>query len=416
MPELPSSLDLNHPIVFLLACVFAFGVFIGWLFTYLSKYKKVNDLTRALDLEKEMNRERHATMEKTFTALSANALQNNNRAFVELAQQVLGRFQVQAKGDLDLKQQAIKDLVKPIRDALNKTEQQLQQLERERRESHGALNKHLETLTQTQQALEGETRNLVKALRRPEVRGQWGELTLRRLAELAGMVEHCDFLLQVHTHTENGSLRPDMIVHMPGERQVVVDVKTPLDAYLSAIEAEDEAERQKRLKLHARHVRDRVRELAGKRYWDQFDKAPEFVILFIPGDQFLSAALDADPSMLEDALSQRVILTTPTSFVALLRAVAYGWRQETLSQNAEKIRDVGQTLYHRIGTLAEHLTRLGKHLEASVSQFNRLVGSFESKVLPGARKFTELGVSSTKEPPQPTQIDATTRESSSAEQ
>ena len=162
-------------------------------------------------------------------------------------------------------------------------------------------------------------------------------------------------------------------------------------------------------------MRDRVRELAGKRYWDQFDKAPEFVILFIPGDQFLSAALDADPSILEDALSQRVILTTPTSFVALLRAVAYGWRQETLSQNAEKIRDVGQTLYHRISTLAEHLTRLGKHLEASVSQFNRLVGSFESKVLPGARKFTELGVSSTKEPPQPTQIDATTRESSSAE-
>ncbi len=412
-----TSLNLSDPLLLLfIACVFLFGAFIGWVFTYISKIKKVDELSSALDGEREMNRERHATLEKTFTALSASALQNNNRAFVELAQQVLGRFQIEAKGDLELKQQAVADLVKPIRDALNKTEEQLQQLERERRESYGALNQHLETLTQTQQELQGETRNLVKALRRPEVRGQWGELTLRRLAELAGMVEHCDFKEQAHTDTEDGALRPDMIINMPGGRQVVVDVKTPLDAYLSAIEAVDDLTRQKCLKQHARHVRERVRGLAGKRYWDQFEQAPEFIILFIPGDQFLSAALDTDRKLLEDALAQRVILTTPTSFVALLRAVAYGWRQETLSQNAEQIRDIGQSLYHRIGTLAEHLNKLGRHIEASISQYNRLVGSFESKVLPGARKFTELGVSSTKEIQQASKIENSVRESTSAEQ
>ena len=412
-----ASLNVSDPLLWLVTgCVFLFGVFIGWIFTYISKIKKVDELVSALDNEREMNRERHATMETTFAALSASALQNNNRAFVELAQQVLGRFQIEAKGDLNLKQQAIADLVKPIREALDKTETQLQQLERERRESHGALNQHLKTLTQTQQELQNETRNLVKALRRPEVRGQWGELTLRRLAELAGMVEHCDFREQVHTSTEEGAMRPDMVVNMPGDRQIVVDVKTPLDAYLSAIEAEDDLSRQKCLQQHARHVRDRVRALAGKRYWDQFEQAPEFVILFIPGDQFLSAALNTDRTLLEDALAQRVILTTPTSFVALLRAVAYGWRQETLSQNAQQIRDIGQSLYHRIGTLAEHLNKLGKNIEASVGQYNRLVGSFQSKVLPGARKFTELGVSATKEIQQPSEIENAAREANSAEQ
>lgn len=410
-----SALSVGDPLFIWLVALFGVGVFIGWVFTHLIKSKKVNELTALLNLEQELNRERHAAMEKTFAALSADALQKNNRAFVELAQHVLGRYQAQAKGDLDLKQQAIRDLVEPIREALGKTERQLQQLELERRQSYGALNQQLENLAQTQHALQGETRNLVKALRRPEVRGQWGELTLRRLAELAGMVEHCDFVEQVHTSTDNGALRPDMVVHMPGGRRVVVDVKTPLDAYLSAVEAGDEAARQQYLKLHTRHVRERVKELAGKRYWAQFDQMPEFIILFIPGDQFLTAALDNDHSLLEDALSQKVILTTPTSFVALLRAVAYGWRQETLSENAEKIRDVGQSLYNRIATLADHMSGLGKRLEASVTHFNRLVGSFESNVLPGARKFTELGVSDSKEITHPGKIETTARETNPVE-
>jgi DNA recombination protein RmuC len=232
----------------------------------------------------------------------------------------------------------------------------------------------------------------VQALRRPEVRGQWGEMTLKRLAELAGMVEHCDFYEQEHTDTEEGRMRPDMIVRMPDGREIVVDVKTPLDAYLSAVEATDDDTRRKHLEHHARKVRERVRELSSKAYWTQFKSAPDFVILFIPGDQFLSAALDMDRSLLEDALKQKVILTTPTSFVALLRAVAYGWRQESLTANAEHIRDVGEELYGRLMTFSEHLMKLGRSLNSTVADYNKTVGSFEAKLLPGARKFSEMGV------------------------
>jgi DNA recombination protein RmuC len=357
-----------------------------------------------------MNQERLSNMEKTFAALSANALQNNNRAFIHLAQQVLGRFQIKARGDLDLKHQAIAGLVQPVHEALARAEAQLVSLEQTRREGQGSLNQQLESMIKSQDALHLETRNLVKALSRPEVRGQWGELTLRRLVELAGMVDRCDFEEQVHTRTEDGALRPDMLVHLPGNRQIVVDVKTPLDAYLSAIEAVDSQTRDQHLKRHARHLRERVKELATKRYWDQFERAPEFVVLFIPGEQFLTAALDLDRSLLEDALAQRVILTTPTSFVAVLRAVAYGWRQETLSQNAEKILAIGRSLHQRIGTLAEHLNKLGKNLDASVRQFNRLLGSFESSVLPAARRFSELGVSGSTETTLPEAIETRARE------
>jgi len=249
----------------------------------------------------------------------------------------------------------------------------------------------------SQQSLAQETQNLVNALRRPEVRGRWGEITLRRLVELAGMVEHCDFQEQVHTSSDDKIIRPDMIVRMPDRRELVVDVKTPLDAYLEAAEAKDDAQRDLGLKRHARNVREHIRKLSSKAYWEQFSESPEFVILFIPGDQFLSAALNEDPDLIESALSQQIILATPTSLVALLKAVAYGWRQLALADNAEEIRRLAEDLYGRLGTFVGHLNKVGKQLSSSVDHYNRAMGSLERKVLPGARKFVELGVHPKKE-------------------
>ncbi|MDH4074236.1 MAG: DNA recombination protein RmuC, partial [Gammaproteobacteria bacterium] len=226
---------------------------------------------------------------------------------------------------------------------------------------------------------------------------RWGEITLRRLVELAGMVEHCDFQEQVHTTTEDKIIRPDMIVRMPDSRELVVDVKTPLEAYLEAVEAKDDVQRQLGLERHARNLREHIRKLSGKSYWEQFERSPEFVILFIPGDQFLSAALNEDPDLIEAALAQQIILATPTSFVALLKAVAYGWRQLALAENAEEIRGLAEDLYGRLGAFVGHLNKLGRQLGSSVENYNRAVGSLERMVLPGARKFVELGIRPKKE-------------------
>ncbi|MHB1239712.1 MAG: DNA recombination protein RmuC, partial [Gammaproteobacteria bacterium] len=329
---------------------------------------------------------------ETFAALSGQALRTNNEEFLRLARENLKQFQIQAASELEKKEKNIEGLVKPIRETLEKTERQIQLMEQERQKAYGSLSRYLETMAQTQQQLQSETRNLVKALRRPEVRGQWGEMTLKRLAELAGMVEYCDFYPQEHRATEDGALRPDMVVRLPNGREIVVDVKTPLDAYLSAVEAEDDAQRKLFLEHHARKVRERIRELAAKSYWSQFPKSPDFVVLFMPGEQFLSAALDQDPGLIEEALRQRVVVATPTSLVALLRAVAYGWRQETLAENAEQIRALGEQLYERLGRFSEHLAKLGRHLGSSVEQYNRTVGSFERQLTPSARRFTEMGI------------------------
>jgi DNA recombination protein RmuC len=278
-------------------------------------------------------------------------------------------------------------------------------MEKDREAAFGSLSQHLRFMAQAQEQLQGETRNLVKALRRPEVRGQWGEMTLKRLAELAGMVEHCDFDQQRSVDTESGRQRPDMIVRLPGGREIIVDAKAPMDAYLGAVEAEDDATRLTEIQRHARNVRDRVRELAGKGYWQQFPQSPDFVVLFIPGDQFLSAALEIDARLLEDAMADKVVLATPSSLVALLRAVAYGWRQETLAENAEQIRTVGEELYERLSTFADHLGRLGSHLRRSVDSYNSAVGSFDSRVLPGARKFSEMGIRRKKDMPEPEPVE-----------
>ena len=282
--------------------------------------------------------------------------------------------------------------MRPVRDAIERTERQLQALEKVRSETHGSITKHLQDIAAGQQQLSAETRNLVNALRRPEVRGQWGELTLRRLVELAGMLEHCDFVTQSHTPTPEGAIRPDMIIRLPEGRQLVVDVKTPLDAYLEATEAPTDAARRVALTRHAAIVAGRVRELAAKTYWAQFDGAPEFVILFIPGDQFLTAALAERPELLDEALRQNVILATPTSFVALLKAVAYGWQQVKLAESAAEIRELAVELHGRLAIFTEHLDAIGKALTDGVKAYNASVGSLERRVLPSARRFTELGV------------------------
>ena len=332
-----------------------------------------------------------------FSDLSNQSLKSNSEHFLRLAEQNLGAQHERAKRELGDREQAVENLVKPIKDALHQSQAQIAALEKSRSEAYGGIKSQLESMQTSQQSLTQETQNLVNALRRPEVRGRWGEITLRRLVELAGMVDHCDFQEQVHTSNDEKTVRPDMIVRMPDHRELVVDVKTPLDAYLEAIEARDDAQHKLALERHARNVRSHIRKLAAKTYWAQFSKSPEFVILFIPGDQFLSAALNEDPDLIEYALSEQIILATPTSFVALLKAVAFGWRQMSLADNAEEIRRLAEDLYGRLSTFVGHMNKVGKQLASSVENYNHAVGSLERKVLPGARKFVELGIRPKKE-------------------
>ncbi|MCK9531108.1 MAG: DNA recombination protein RmuC [Gammaproteobacteria bacterium] len=374
-------------------------------------------LQAALEAERRAGAERAGAFEQarrqladSFANLASEALKHNTGEFLKLAQENLKQFHVHAQGELAQREKAVENLVKPIVQALEKTEQQIRTVEKERQAHYGVLTQQIQGLAESHRLLQGETRNLVQALRRPEVRGQWGEMTLKRLAELAGMVEHCDFTEQVQVRTDDGALRPDMVVRLPDGRDIVVDAKAPLDAYLAAVEAADDESRQRELVRHGRQVRERVRQLAAKSYWSQFERSPDFVVLFIPGDQFLSAALDVDRTLLEDALGQKVVLATPTSLVALLRAVAYGWRQQALAENAERIREVGEELYARLATFGDYLGKLGKSLESSVSHYNRAVGSFDARVLPGARKFTEMGVSAKKELETPDQVETGIRQ------
>jgi DNA recombination protein RmuC len=327
-----------------------------------------------------------------FDSLAGETLRTNSELFLRLSREALGRDQVVAEGALKERELAIAHLVEPLRAALERTEAQVQALERERRDAFTTLRTQIETLAGGQAQLQRETRNLVTALRRPEVRGRWGELTLRRLVELAGLSEHCDFTEQLQVVGEEGALRPDLVVHMPDARDLVIDAKTPLDAYLASLEAPTDEERQQALKRHAQQVETRVRELASKSYWTQFERSPEFAVLFLPGDQFLSAALAERPELLETALGQSVIIATPSTLIALLKAVAYGWRQSAVTHNAALIRDLGQELYRRLGTFNGHLGRMGQRLGSAVEAYNAAVGSLERQVLPQARRFSELGV------------------------
>lgn len=360
-------------------------------------------LRERLKAEAELERERREALERameqlklSFNELAGQTLKDSSEHFLRLARASLGEQQQAAAGVLKERETAVDALIKPIAVALEKTQLTLAEIENSRQREAGSLRQHLDNMRELHLTLQRETRSLSNALRRPQVRGRWGELTLKRLVELAGMAEHCDFEEQVHVATEHGALRPDMIVHMPDGRDLVVDVKTPLDAYLTAMEADNDEARAVALRRHAQHVAERVNQLSSKAYWSQFPTAPQFVVLFIPGDQFLSAALEERPELLEKAMDSGVILATPTNFIAVLKSIAYGWRQVQLTQGAEQIRKLAEDLYQRLNVFRGHMAKVGNELEGSVKAFNQAVGSLERNVLPGARKFTELGLRSDK--------------------
>ena len=360
---------------------------------------RIDDATRQLAEQKALLDHARQELIASFQALSGEALKQNNEAFLKLAAVSFEALHVKAEGDLAQRQQAIHGLVRPLYESLQRYDEQMRLLEQSRQLAYGGLDQHLKSLAESHQRLQQETGNLVKALRAPTVRGQWGEITLKRVAELAGMVDHCDFVEQQSVTGDDGRFRPDMVVQLPGGRQIIVDAKTVLAAYLDAHEAQDDATRTEALRRHAGQVRSRMDELSLKAYWTQFDRAPEFVVLFLPGEQFLGAALDQDPRLIEEGFSRGVVLATPATLIALLRAVAYGWRQEQLTAHAQEAGRLGKDLYERMAVLAEHVNDVGQALGKSVSAYNRAVSSLETRILPAARRFKELGVSSDKDIP-----------------
>jgi DNA recombination protein RmuC len=383
------------------------GVVLGALICWLAMNGTVQRLTAEIGAAERFRDRAQATIEAhqavdqrirdTFGALSGEALQANNAAFLEQAKLVLGEMQARAGGDIELKRQAVEQMVEPIRKGLEQVDQKLSLLDQSRAASQGALEAMLKGMGEAQQSLTQETQSLVSALRTPTGRGQWGEMQLQRVVELAGMMEHCDFSTQHTVAGEDGNQRPDLVVRLPGNKVVVVDAKSPLSAYLDAINAPDEAARAIALDNHARQVRTHVEQLAKRDYSNAFSEAPDFVVLFLPGEAFFAAACQRDPQLLEYAVQQGVVPASPTTLITLLKAVNYGWQQERIGRNAEEIRDLGLQLHDRMALLTEHLVRIRRSLEGAVRSYNEAMGTLERRVLPTARRFRELGLSSRRE-------------------
>jgi DNA recombination protein RmuC len=336
------------------------------------------------------------SLSHSFSSLSVQALDRNNRSFLDLATTQFEKYQHMAKENLHQREQSIESLVKPLKESLSGVDQKLGELEKERLSAYQVLRSQVSDLLISQKELRLETGNLVKALRAPHIRGRWGEMQLRRVVEMSGMSAHCDFLEQVTCEQGDQKLRPDMIVQLPGQKQIIIDAKAPLSAYLESLEAKDETGRLSFLKDHARQIRQHILALSRRDYWDHVSKSesPEFVVLFLPGETFFGAALEQDPSLIELGVENKVILATPSTLIALLHAIAYGWRQERLSQNAQEISELGKELYKRLADMGKHLGRLGVDLNAAVSAYNKTVGTIERRVLPCARKFKALDASS----------------------